>query len=248
MTKTKKRAPLAEAVSFAHLLPLTAGASARAEEEDDKDKGPDAEDGEDDDDKKPAGKKARKARADDQGNDDGEDDGAEDDDEDKPSGRKAKKARADDGDDENDDPDAEDGDGEDDKKPAGKKAKKARADDGDDGDGNDDEEDGASARAGAMRERRRCASIFGSRHAAGRPDLAAHLAFNTNMSASEAIGTMKTLVGGEKAGARSARSTLADRMRAESVPNPGQGTSAAPTGPKGLAAAMIAASKKAQGH
>ncbi|GAB0118728.1 hypothetical protein [Acidisoma sp. 7E03] len=233
MTKTKKRATPAEAMSFAHLLPLNPGASARAEDDDDKDKGPDAEDGEDEDGKKPAGKKAKKARADDQGNDDGEDDGADGDgDEDG--------ADADDG--ENDD-----GDGEDDKKPAGKKAKKARADDKD-GDGEDDEkEDGPSARAGAMRERRRCAAIFGSRHAAGRPDLAAHLAFNTTMSAAEAIGTMKTLVGGEKAGARSARSTLADRMQAESVPNPGQGAGTAPTGPKGLAAAMIAASKKAQG-
>jgi len=230
MTKIKKRAPLAEAVSFAHLLPLTVGASARAEDDDEKDKGPDAEndeDGEDGDDKKPGGKKAKKARADDQGNDDGEDDGTEDD----------------------DDPDANDDDGEDDndKKPAGKKAKKARADDGD-GDGDhDDKEDGPSARAGAMGERRRCAAIFGSRHAAGRPDLAAHLAFNTNMSVAEAIGTMKTLVGGEKAGARGARSSLADRMRAESVPNPGHGASAAPTGAKGLAAAMLAASKKAHG-
>jgi len=228
MTKIKKRAPLAEAVSFAHLLPLTVGASARAEDDDEKDKGPDAEndeDGEDGDDKKPAGRKAKKARADDQGNDDGEDDGTEDD----------------------DDPDAKDDDGEDDdKKPAGKKAKKARADDGDD-DSDDDKEDGPSARAGAMRERRRCAAIFGSRHAAGRPDLAAHLAFNTNMSVAEAIGTMKTLVDGEKAGARGARSSLADRMQAESVPNPGHGASAAPTGAKGLAAAMIAASKKAYG-
>lgn len=231
MTKTKKRATLAETVSFAHLLPLNPGASARAEDDDDKDKGPDAEDGEtEDDDKKPAGKKAKKARADDQGNDDGEDDGADGDGED---------ADADDGED-------NDGEGDDDKKPSGKKAKKARADDKD-SDGEDDEkEDGPSARAGAMRERRRCAAIFGSRHASGRPDLAAHLAFNTNMSAAEAIGTMKTLVGGEKAGARSARSTLADRMQSESVPNPGQGASA-PTGPKGLAAAMIAASKKAQG-
>lgn len=236
MTKTKKRAPLAEAISFAHLLPLNPGASARAEDDDDKDKDPDAEnddDREDGDDKKPAGKGAKKARADDQGNDDGEDDGADGDgDEDG--------ADADDG--ENDD-----GDSEDDKKPSGKKAKKARADDKN-GDGDDDEkEDGPSARAGVMRERRRCAAIFGSRHASGRPDLAAHLAFNTTMSAAEAIGTMKTLVGGEKAGARSARSTLADRMQAESVPNPGQGASAAPTGPKGLAAAMLAASKKAHG-
>lgn len=234
MTKTKKRAPLAEAMSFAHLLPLNPAASARAEDDDDKDKGPGAEDGENDDDKMPTGKKAKKARADDQGNDDGEDDSGDGDGDEEG-------ADTDDGED-------NDGEGDDDKKPSGKKAKKARADDKD-GDSEDDEkEDGPSARAGAMRERRRCAAIFGSRHAAGRPDLAAHLAFNTTMSAAEAIGTMKTLVGGEKAGARSARSTLADRMQAESVPNPGQGAGAAPTGPKGLAAAMIAASKKAQGH
>jgi len=230
MTKTKKRAPLAEVVSFAHLLPLTVGASARAEDDDEKDKGPDAEndeDGEDGDDKKPAGRKAKKARADDQGNDDGEDDGTEDD----------------------DDPDANDDDGEDedDKKPSGKKAKKAKSkadDGGDDDDDGDDDEDDASARAGAMRERARCAAIFGSRHAAGRPDLAAHLAFSTNMSAREAIGTMKTLVGGQKTGARS---SLAARMEAESVPNPGQGSGETPTGARGLAAAMLQASKKAHG-
>jgi hypothetical protein len=64
------------------------------------------------------------------------------------------------------------------------------------------------------------------------------------MSATEVIGTMKTLVGGQATGDRSAP---ADRTRAESVPNPGQGASAAPTGAKGLAAAMLAARKKAQG-
>lgn len=159
---------------------------------------------------KPKGAKAEeedeKARG--RADDDRED--AEDDD-DKPAGRKAKGKRADNDDDEqaadddekasDDDEDAED----DDDKPAGRKAKSKRADD-------DSDEADAKARGRAI-ERKRCARIFGSKAAGIRPDMAASLAFNTDLSASAAIAQL------EQAAAFSApqggRMSLDERMRSE---------------------------------
>jgi len=43
---------------------------------------------------------------------------------------------------------------------------------------------------GAAKERERCASIFGSEHAAGRIGMAAELAFNTSLDAKTAIGVL----------------------------------------------------------
>lgn len=118
---------------------------------------------EDDEDEKAKGKKARARARRAEEDDDGAD--AEDDDNDD--------ADAEEGD--NDDPDAEDDDG--DEKAKGKKAKGKKAQD-------DDEDD--SVAKGRRMERRRCAAIFGSKHAAARPDLAAELAFNSSMSSSQA--------------------------------------------------------------
>ncbi len=127
-----------------------------------------------DDDDKEKGKKAKSRRAEEEERDEED---AEDDEDD---------TRADE--DDKDDPDAEEDDDEKDtSSKKGKKAKSRRADDGDDdadAEENDDKEQGRRA------ERKRCAAIFGSKHAAGRPDMAAHLAFNTRMSAREAISTL----------------------------------------------------------
>ncbi|BCT15449.1 hypothetical protein R1TS_34770 [Enterobacter cloacae] len=117
---------------------------------------------EEDEDKKAKKAKARKAE------DDERDDDAEDDDE-----------RDDDAEDDDRDEDAEDDDG-DDNDPD------AEDDDGDDG----KKKDSKAARQARASERKRCARIFGSKHAAANPALAASLAFNTGMSSSAAISVL----------------------------------------------------------
>ncbi|WP_176414606.1 hypothetical protein [Photorhabdus luminescens] len=132
---------------------------------------------EDDDDKEKS-KKAKSRRAEEEDRD--EEDAEEDDDDTKA---------------EDDDPDAEDDDDQDDDKDKsskkGKKAKSRRAEDDDDD--ADAEEDDDDKKEGRRAERKRCAAIFGSKYAAGRPDMAAHLAFNTRMSAREAISTLAAM-------------------------------------------------------
>lgn len=115
-----------------------------------------------DEDKKAKKAKARKAE------DDERDDDAEDDDE-----------RDDDAEDDDRDEDAEDDDG-DDNDPD------AEDDDGDDG----KKKDSKAARQARASERKRCARIFGSKHAAANPALAASLAFNTGMSSAAAISVL----------------------------------------------------------
>ncbi|EPL8481705.1 hypothetical protein OGQ07_003991, partial [Morganella morganii] len=115
-----------------------------------------------------------------------------------------------------DDENSEDAEEQDDEK-QGRKAKKAEDDD-DDADAEGDEEDAEDddenkdVKKGRRAERKRCARIFGSKAAAGRPDMAAHLAFNTRMSSSEAISTLKAMgaVQPEKP-----RASLDSRMREE---------------------------------
>lgn len=147
---------------------------------------------EEDEDKKVRKAKGRKAEEDER-DEDAEDDedreGAEDQDDEK-QGRKAKKAGGDD-----DDPDAEDDEDA----------------EGDDEDAEDDDEN-KDAKKGRRAERKRCARIFGSKAAAGRPDMAAHLAFNTRMSSSEAISTLKAMGAVQPA---TQRASLDSRMRAE---------------------------------
>lgn len=115
-----------------------------------------------DEDKKAKKAKARKAE------DDERDDDVEDDDE-----------RDDDAEDDDRDEDAEDDDG-DDNDPD------AEDDDGDDG----KKKDSKAARQARASERKRCARIFGSKHAAANPALAASLAFNTGMSSAAAISVL----------------------------------------------------------
>lgn len=119
-----------------------------------------------------------------------------------------------------DDENREDAEEQDDEK-QGRKAKKAEGDDpdaeddedaeGDDEDAGDDDEN-KDVKKGRRAERKRCARIFGSKAAAGRPDMAAHLAFNTRMSSSEAISTLKAMGAVQPA---TQRPSLDSRMRAE---------------------------------
>ncbi|MBQ0398086.1 hypothetical protein J7S99_10790 [Providencia rettgeri] len=158
--------------------------------------------------------------------------------------RKAKGRRAEDDDDEenteNDEPESEDHDDEKEGRKAKKaKSKKAKDDDedpdaeddenaeGDDEDAEDDE-DNKDVKKGRRAERKRCARIFGSKAAAARPDMAAHLAFNTNLSSSEAISTLKAM-GGAPA-PQSNRRSLDARMREEEQVHLGQDAEVAPAG------------------
>ncbi|WP_416763107.1 hypothetical protein, partial [Morganella morganii] len=113
-----------------------------------------------------------------------------------------------------DDEDRENAEDQDDEK-QGRKAKKAEDDDadaeGDEEDAEDDDEN-KDVKKGRRAERKRCARIFGSKAAAGRPDMAAHLAFNTRMSSSEAISTLKAMGAVQPP---TQRASLDSRMRAE---------------------------------
>ncbi|MBQ0955981.1 hypothetical protein [Serratia symbiotica] len=181
---------------------------------------------EDEEDDKEKGKKAKSRRAEEE-RDDEED--AEDDDD-----------REDMEDDDDSDPDAE----EDDDKEKGKKAKSRRAEEDDD-DADAEEDENRDVKKGRRAERKRCAAIFGSKHAAGRPDMAAHLAFNTRMSASEAIGTLATM--GAVAPAKTARFSLDSRMQSEQVRLGPDGSKPA-TGKNALVSKMTGLYDSARGN
>ncbi|MGO2334301.1 hypothetical protein [Providencia sp.] len=152
--------------------------------------------------------------------------------------RKAKGRRAEDDDEEeenaeNDDPESEEQNDEE----KGRKAKKAKSkkadDDEEDPDAEEDEEaedddDNKDVKKGRRAEQKRCAQIFGSKAAAGRPDMAAHLAFNTSLSASEAISTLKAM--GSATAPQSNGRSLDARMREEEQVRLGQDTQVAPKG------------------
>ncbi|HCC7945913.1 hypothetical protein [Citrobacter freundii] len=129
-------------------------------------------------------------------------------------GKKAKKANDndDDADADNDDADADDDDDD------------ADADDDDD-DADAEEDENKDVKKGRKAERERCAAIFSSRHAAGRPDLAATLAFTTKLSAKEAIRVMRangrTVTGAAVQLGQPKRQTLQDRMANEPHPKIG---------------------------
>ncbi|MFV8985341.1 hypothetical protein [Serratia fonticola] len=149
----------------------------------------------------------------------------------KAKSRKAEDERDDDDregmeDDDDSDPDDED-DGKTSKK--GKKAKSRNAeDDGDDADAEEDEDENRDVKKGRSAERKRCAAIFGSKAAAGRPDMAAHLAFNTELSASAAIGTLSAM--GAVSPEPAKKASLDDRMRQAQDVRLGPDASVAPSG------------------
>ena len=143
--------------------------------------------------------------------------------------RKAKGRRAEDNDEEesaeNDDPESEEQDDEE----KGRKAKKAKSkkadDDEEDPDAEEDEDaqeddDNKDVKKGRRAEQKRCAQIFGSKAASGRADMAAHLAFNTSLSASEAISTLKAM--GSATAPQSNGRSLDARMREEEQVRLGQ--------------------------
>ncbi|HHU4727687.1 TPA: hypothetical protein ACUE4H_004734 [Klebsiella quasipneumoniae] len=116
---------------------------------------------EEDEDKKTKKSKARRAEEDER-DDDAEDDPDNDAEEEDPE---------EDAEDDSDDPDA------------------SEEDDPDD-DGDDDCKESKAVKNARIAERKRCARIFGSKHAAANPALAASLAFNTGMSSAAAINVL----------------------------------------------------------
>ncbi|MEY0015240.1 hypothetical protein AB7W42_10300 [Providencia rettgeri] len=163
------------------------------------------------DDEKTHKAKGRRAEDDDEEEKAENDDPESEDQDDEKEGRKAKKAKSKKAEDDDEDPDAEDDENA----------------EGDDEDAEDDE-DNKDVKKGRRAERQRCARIFGSKAAAARPDMAAHLAFNTNLSSSEAISTLKAM-GGVSA-PQSNRRSLDARMREEEQVRLGQDAEVAPTG------------------
>lgn len=139
--------------------------------------------------------------------------------------------------------DDEDAEGEDEsdpknKPPKGKKAAKEEED--------DTEDDGDKEKAARTSERARCAAIFQCAGAGVRPDVAAHLAFSTDMSSAAAIAMLKTVA----AGCPQKKNSLASRMDEVKTPNVGADGAAVPDGnsAQGIAAFVAAASKKARGQ
>ncbi|MDP8798311.1 hypothetical protein QZQ15_09930 [Serratia marcescens] len=181
---------------------------------------------EEEDDDKEKSKKAKSRRAEEE-RDDEED--AEDDDD-----------REDMEDDYDREPDAEDDDGD---KEKGKKAKSRRAEE-DDEDAEEDEN--RDVKKGRRAERKRCAAIFGSKHAAGRPDMAAHLAFNTRMSAREAIDTLATV--GAVAPQPQGRKSLDARMRESEQARLGPDGDKPATGKNALVSKMTSLYDTARGN
>ncbi|MGF6700545.1 hypothetical protein OKW38_005157 [Paraburkholderia sp. MM5496-R1] len=185
------------------------------------------------------------ARADDKDDDKKDDDGRADDDDDKDrkdddkdrKGRKSKrskKARAEDDDDE------------------------ARAEDegndeasaADDDEGDDDRKDDArKAQHARLAERARGAQIFRCSAAGARPDVAAHLAFETDMRGPDAVNLLTAIASGD--GTRLSRGdTLRSRMAGVSLPALGSdgGTAEDRDGPQAAASMILAAARRARGE
>lgn len=126
-----------------------------------------SEEKEDDKAKKAKKAKARKAEEDER------DDDAEDDD------------REDNAEDDDDDTDASEDDNSD-----GDNDTDASDDDDSEDDGDEDRKESKAVKSARLSERKRCARIFGSKHAAANPSLAASLAFNTGMRSAAAIAVL----------------------------------------------------------
>jgi hypothetical protein len=208
---------------FAHLMPAFLGRGSRAEEGDDTE-----------------AREARRAEEDERRKDEDARRAEED------EKRKEEDAlRAEEDDDSGDDED--DKEKEKDKGKKGKKAKSAEDDDASDGDDDGDMKDEASKAAyreglaaGRERENDRCARIFSSKAAAGRPDLAATLAFTTRNSSAEALAILDAA--GPVVAPRGR--SLDDRMGKRSDPRPGAETPGKGAGGGTLAEKMIAVGKK----
>jgi hypothetical protein len=178
------------------------------------------------------GRRATRAETDDRKDDQAKGKRAEDDDGKDPDAK---------GDDDNQDPDAKGkrAEGEDEEA----KGKRAEDDDNKDPDAEDEDDKkdakaakgkGQSYAAGRADERKRCALIFATPHAAGQAHVAARLAFSTNLSATEAIG----LLAETSASIPQGKHGLGERMA--NVPSPAVGPDGGAGPEKGSAAETVA--------
>lgn len=121
------------------------------------------------------------------------------------------------------------------------KAKKAKADDDGGSDDDDDEENDDQAKAARSRERARCAAIFAAPSAARNLQAAAHLAFNTNLPRSQAVGLLNSLTPAPQANSgKTEAKSLRDRMQESPFAGVKQEASAA-SAPARPGAALVAA-------
>ncbi|HII3405466.1 TPA: hypothetical protein ACY3JH_005182, partial [Klebsiella aerogenes] len=88
----------------------------------------------------------------------------------------------------------------------------AEDDDDSEDDGDDDRKESKAVKNARAAERKRCARIFGSKHAAANPSLAASLAFNTGMSSAAAISVLASTAPASQPAATRKR-TLDQRMQ-----------------------------------
>lgn len=125
---------------------------------------------------------------------------------------------------------------------------KKEADDEDDDPDVEDEDESDKEKAARASERARCATIFGSKAAASRPDFAAHLAFETDMSAKQAVGMLSAFAAGAPVAAKP--KSLGSRMADVKVPNVGAGAPAgtAPNAAQSAADMIIAAGRARRGE
>lgn len=172
------------------------------------------------------------------------------------AGSRADGDQGDDGNNQDDERKQRDGESDDDYAKRMEELDKKEKDDGKGDPGAEDEDDDAAAadesdkeKAARASERARCAAIFGSKAAGGRPDLAAHLAFNTSMSAREAIGMLGAFAAGSAAAPAAPQKSLASRMAGVPDQNVGASGAAGPANsPQGAAAMILAAGKKRRGE
>lgn len=172
---------------------------------------------EEDEDKKTKKSKARRAEEDER-DDDAEDDPDNDAEEEDPE---------EDAEDDSDDPDASEEDPDD--------------------DGDDDRKESKAVKNARIAERNRCARIFGSKHAAANPALAASLAFNTGMSSASAIDVLaKTAPASQPQGTR--KRTLDQRMQESHNVRLGQDGENKPGGKSALVSKMTSLYNSTKGE
>ncbi|PLJ70210.1 hypothetical protein [Klebsiella quasipneumoniae] len=160
---------------------------------------------------------------------------------------KARRAEEDerDGDAEDDpDDDAEEEDPEEDAEDDGDDPDASGEDDPDD---DDDRKESKAVKNARIAERKRCARIFGSKHAAANPALAASLAFNTGMSSATAIDVLaSTAPASQPQSAR--KRTLDQRMQESHNVRLGQDGENRPGGKSALVSKMTSLYNSTKGE
>lgn len=166
----------------------------------------------------------------------------------KAKGRRAEEdEREDDAEDDERDDDAEDDERDDDAEDDGDDPEAAEDNDDSEDDGDDDRKESKAVKNARIAERKRCARIFGSKHAAANPALAASLAFNTGMSSATAIDVLaSTAPASQPQSAR--KRTLDQRMQESHNVRLGQDGENRPGGKSALVSKMTSLYNSTKGE